>query len=68
MSVNMHESNSTLPRQCTVVVIGGGNAAMCAALSAATTGAPVLVLERAPHDKAGGNNIHRMSMNDPSNT
>jgi len=51
-----------------VVIIGGGNAAMCAALSAATTGAPVLVLERAPHDKAGGNNIHRMSMNDPSNT
>lgn len=51
----MHESNSTLPRQCTVVVIGGGNAAMCAALSAAESGAQVLVLERAPRDKAGGN-------------
>ena len=41
----MHESNSTLPRQCAVVVIDSGNAAMCAALSAAESGAQVLVLE-----------------------
>jgi tricarballylate dehydrogenase len=64
----MHESNSTFPRQCTVVVIGGGNADICAALSAAKSGAQVLVLERAPRDKARGNNIHSMSINDPSNT
>jgi tricarballylate dehydrogenase len=51
-----------------VVVIGGGNADICAALSAAKSGAQVLVLERAPRDKARGNNIHSMSINDPSNT
>ena len=31
-----------------VAVIGGGNAAMCAALSAREHGARVLVLEKAP--------------------
>ena len=34
-----------------VVVIGGGNAALCAALSAREQGASVLVLERAPEEK-----------------
>ena len=38
-----------------VVVIGGGNAAFCAALSAQENGARVLVLEAAPKDEAGGN-------------
>jgi len=38
-----------------VVVIGGGNAALCAALSAREQGASVLVLERAPEEKRGGN-------------
>lgn len=38
-----------------VVVIGGGNAALCAALSARETGAEVLVLERAPYEERGGN-------------
>ena len=38
-----------------VVVIGGGNAAFCAALSAQENGADVIVLERAPEDEAGGN-------------
>jgi len=31
-----------------VVVVGGGNAALCAALSAAEPGASVVLLERAP--------------------
>ena len=31
-----------------VVVVGGGNAAMCAAISAREHGARVLVLEKAP--------------------
>ncbi len=38
-----------------VVVVGGGNAALCAALSARETGVTVLVLERAPEREAGGN-------------
>jgi tricarballylate dehydrogenase len=38
-----------------VVVIGGGNAAMCAALSAQENGARVLVLEKAPEAWRGGN-------------
>ena len=38
-----------------VVVIGAGNAAMCAALAAHEGGARVLVLERAPEAEAGGN-------------
>jgi len=38
-----------------LVVVGGGNAAFCAALAAREQGASVLVLERAPADEAGGN-------------
>jgi len=38
-----------------VIVVGGGNAALCAALAAKETAKRVLVLERAPEDEAGGN-------------
>lgn len=38
-----------------VVVIGAGNAALSAALSAHEGGAKVLVIERAPEEKRGGN-------------
>ncbi|HWA37818.1 MAG TPA: FAD-dependent tricarballylate dehydrogenase TcuA [Burkholderiales bacterium] len=38
-----------------VIVVGGGNAALCAALSASETVKKVLVLERAPEEEAGGN-------------
>ncbi|ACO47972.1 FAD-dependent tricarballylate dehydrogenase TcuA [Deinococcus deserti] len=37
------------------VVVGAGNAALCAALSARERGMRVLVLERGPHGKRGGN-------------
>ena len=41
--------------QYDVCVAGAGNAALCAAISAAEKGARVLVLERAPHSENGGN-------------
>ncbi|GAA4334436.1 FAD-dependent tricarballylate dehydrogenase TcuA [Pigmentiphaga soli] len=41
-----------------VVIVGGGNAALCAALSAAEQGASVLVLERAPFEERGGNSAY----------
>jgi len=41
-----------------VLVIGGGNAALCAALMAVEAGAKVLMLESAPRAWRGGNSIH----------
>lgn len=41
--------------QADVVIVGGGNAAFCAALSAQEAGAKVMVLERAPLEESGGN-------------
>ncbi len=38
-----------------VVIVGGGNAALCAAINAANSGAKVLVLERSPIEERGGN-------------
>ena len=38
-----------------VIVVGAGNAAMCAALAAREQGASVTVLEAAPEDESGGN-------------
>ena len=47
--------SETLPSSAEVVVVGGGNAALCAALAAAERGVSVLVLERAPQSEGGGN-------------
>ena len=44
-----------LPDRVDVVVVGAGNAAMCAALAARETGASVLVLESANVAERGGN-------------
>ena len=41
-----------------IAVIGGGNAALCAAITAAEAGAKVLILEAAPKDYRGGNSRH----------
>ena len=40
-----------------VVVVGAGNAALCAAIAAKSKGADVLVLERAPQKDRGGNSF-----------
>lgn len=41
-----------------VVVVGGGNAALCAAIAARQRGASVLVIEHAPAVMRGGNSRH----------
>jgi tricarballylate dehydrogenase len=45
-----------------VVVIGGGNAGLSAALTARRAGARVLVLERAPRELRGGNSRHTRNL------
>lgn len=45
-----------------VIVVGGGNAAMCAALAARSANASVLVLERAPEVARGGNSKYTRNL------
>ena len=45
-----------------VLVIGGGNAALCAALCAREAGASVMMLEAAPREWRGGNSQHTRNL------
>ena len=45
-----------------VVVAGGGNAALCAAITARQAGASVLLVERAPKAFRGGNSRHTRNL------
>ena len=45
-----------------IAVIGGGNAALCAAITAAEAGARVLILEAAPKAYRGGNSRHTRNL------
>ena len=45
-----------------VLVIGGGNAGLCAAIAAAEAGASVLLLESAPKAYRGGNSRHTRNL------
>ena len=49
-------------RSYDVLVIGGGNAALCAALTAREAGASVLLLESAPREWRGGNSQHTRNL------
>lgn len=51
-----------LSKQYDVLVIGGGNAALCAAISARDKGASVLMLEHAPKSLRGGNSRHTRNL------
>ncbi len=48
--------------QSDVVIAGGGNAALCAALTAREAGASVTILESAPREYRGGNSRHTRNM------
>ena len=41
-----------------ILIVGGGNAALCAAITAAETGARIVMLETAPKPYRGGNSRH----------
>lgn len=51
-----------MDRKYDLLVIGGGNAALCAAIGARRAGASVLVLEGAPKFYRGGNTRHTRNM------
>jgi tricarballylate dehydrogenase len=51
-----------LAQRYDVLIIGGGNAALCAAISARRAGASVLVVEAAPEFYRGGNTRHTRNM------
>jgi tricarballylate dehydrogenase len=51
-----------MEKQVDVLVIGGGNAALCAALTAREVGASVLVLEASPKEWRGGNSPHTRNL------
>ena len=42
--------STALPQSTDIIVVGGGNAAFCAALAAAEQGVSVLLLERGPEE------------------
>ncbi|MFN7091527.1 MAG: FAD-dependent tricarballylate dehydrogenase TcuA [Allorhizobium sp.] len=49
-------------RHYDILIVGGGNAALCAAISARRGGASVLVVESAPRFYRGGNTRHTRNM------
>ena len=61
-----------LPQSCDVLVVGGGNAGLSAAITAREAGASVILLEHAPKAFRGGNSRHtrnlRLMHNSPTAT
>jgi len=51
-----------VPRDTDVLVVGGGNAALCAAMTAREEGANVLLLESSPREFRGGNSQHTRNL------
>ncbi len=58
----MSDDQQALRQHYDVLVAGGGNAALCAAITAARAGASVLIVEAAPKTMRGGNSRHTRNM------
>jgi len=56
------QSALVLSERFDVIVVGGGNAALCAAMTAREAGASVLLLESAPFAFRGGNSRHTRNL------
>ena len=56
------QSAIDLSQRFDVIVVGGGNAALCAAITARESGASVLLLESAPFEFRGGNSRHTRNL------
>ena len=54
--------NVDLSQPFDVRVVGGGNAALCAAMTARETSAKVILLEIAPKEFRGGNSRHTRNL------
>jgi tricarballylate dehydrogenase len=61
-TISTSTENNTFAQRYDVFVVGGGNAALCAAISARQAGASVLVVEAAPKFSRGGNTRHTRNM------
>ena len=55
--VSNRHSSVDLSQTFDVLVVGGGNAALCAAITAREAGGAVLMLESAPKEFRGGNSL-----------
>jgi tricarballylate dehydrogenase len=55
-------SSTDLTQTFDVLVVGGGNAALCAAMTASEAGANVLLLESSPKEFRGGNSRHTRNL------
>ncbi|MEJ5359941.1 MAG: FAD-dependent tricarballylate dehydrogenase TcuA [Desulfobacterales bacterium] len=58
----MSREDLAVGHSCDVLVIGGGNAALCAAMTAREAGARVTLLESAPKAFRGGNSRHTRNL------
>src|SRR5262249_31921908 len=59
---SMNDAKKILERQYDVLIAGGGNAALCAAITAARAGTAVLIVEAAPKAPRGGHSRHTRNM------
>jgi tricarballylate dehydrogenase len=57
-----NDSQFLFEKSWDIVVIGGGNAGVCAAITAAERGCSILVIETAPREFRGGNTRHTRNL------